>query len=403
MTNLLPDYQQALEAALGAVTPLELVEEVPLADASGRVLAGAICADRDLPPFDRAQMDGYGLRACDLKAGRAFPVVARIAAGMSADVDVPAGSCVAIATGAPLPADVDCVVPHELSDRRDPVTFTIDSVGRGHAVHPRAADARTGELLITARTLLAAHHLGIAASAGHGALTVARRPRATIISSGDEVVPIDSSPLPHQIRNSNGPQQAVLLRRFGCDVIALRHVLDERGPTSAAVAEAVQSSDLVITIGGISAGERDHFPAVFDELGVEVRLQRAAIQPGKPVFVGRAPSGAVIVGLPGNPVSALVCSCIFIHPIVRAMLSLSSDLPWRTVALREPVKANPNRRAFRPARLCDDDGLGDGVIIPRWAGSGDLAHTATTDGVVQLPVQPEPVAAGAQLRFLPWP
>lgn len=398
MTSL-PDYREALSQALAVVDPLPGTQTVQLESCAGRVLAETVDADRDLPPFNRAQMDGYGLRASEVGKLTEWPVIASIPAGHPGDIPVPPGHCVAIATGAPLPDEVDTVIQHELSDRGDPVHFTIDAVEQGRAVHPRGVDAHAGDTLIKPPVVLAAHHLGIAASAGKASLQVAIRPRVTILSSGDEIVAVGSDILPHQIRNSNGLQTAELLHRFGADPSAIIHVPDELDETIDAVRAALDSSDLIITIGGISAGVRDHFPVAFKSCSIELVLHRASIQPGKPIMVGRAPDGTIIVGLPGNPVSALVCTCTFLWPIVRVMLGLTPNLPWREVELAEEVKANPNRRAFRPARLV---GMNT-IVVPKWAGSGDLAHTAHTDGFVELPVQDEPVTVGTKLRFLAWP
>ncbi len=398
MTRL-PDYRVALSQALAVVDPLTGTEIIQLESCAGRVLAETVAADRDLPPFNRAQMDGYALRASEVGKFTEWPVVASIPAGHPGDVTVPPGHCVAIATGAPLPDDVDTVIQHELSNRGDPVHFTIDAIEQGRAVHPRGVDAQAGDTLIESPVVLASHHLGIVASAGKASLQVITRPRVTILSSGDEIVEIGSDVLTHQIRNSNGLQTAELLRRFGADPIATIHVHDELDETIDAVRTALISSDLIITIGGISAGVRDHFPVAFKACGIVSALHQASIQPGKPIVVGRAPDGTIIVGLPGNPVSALVCGCTFIWPIVRVMLGLPPDLPWREVELAEEVKANPNRRAFRPARL---SGMNT-IVVPKWAGSGDLTHTANTDGFVELPVQDEPVMSGTKLRFLSWP
>jgi molybdopterin molybdotransferase len=398
MTDL-PDYRAALDLALAAARPLDDTETVPLAEADGRVLAVAIVADRDLPPFDRAQMDGYALRAGEVGVVEAWPVSAVVPAGAAPPDAVPPGTCVRIATGAMLPADVDTVIQHERSDRGDPVRFTIDAVDAGHAVHPRGADAKAGATLVAAGTRLGPHHLGLAAAVGAATPVVRTRPRAIVLTSGDEVRGVEDDVAVHQIRNSNGPQTLALLRRCGAEGVAHRHVMDEPEPTASAVGAALAEADLVVTIGGISAGERDHFPGAFDAHGVERNLHGAAIQPGKPVIAGRAPGGAVVVGLPGNPVSSLACACLFAWPIVRRLLGLDPALPWRTVENGAPVRPNPKRRAFRPARL-DGDGR---ACVPAWAGSGDLAHTAETDGLLELPVQREEVAPGTPLPFLPWP
>jgi molybdopterin molybdotransferase len=401
----LPDYADALARALHGVAAIVRTEYVPLHQASGRILAQDVKADRDLPPFDRAQMDGYAVRSSEVVRDRAFAVVGTIAAGMAASVVVPPEECVAIATGAPLPGDVDAVIPHEQSDRGDrmesgrPVKFSVDSIAAGHAVHARGSDAHAGDVVIAAGTQLAAHHLGIAAAVGAADVPVRARPQAIVLTSGDEVVAVDSEVEPHQIRNSNGPMTAELLHRFGAEMIGARHLPDDREATMKAFRDAVNLAEIVITVGGVSAGDRDHFPAAFDSCKVKRHLQGAAIQPGRPVLVGMTPDGTVVVGLPGNPVSALVCSCLFIWPVVRAMLGLDSTLPWRDVVLAEAVKPNASRRAFRPAIMGDDGG----VVVPSWAGSGDLVHVSPTHGVVELPVQGEPVPEGTSLRFLPWP
>jgi molybdopterin molybdotransferase len=401
----LPDYADALDLALAVVTRrVAAAEAVALHRCLGRVLAEPIRADRDLPPFDRAEMDGYALLAAEFGSVDEWHVAGRISAGDVMRVQpTPAGHCIAIATGAPLPPDVDTVIPHELSDRGDlhgrPVRFTIDSVKPGSAVHPCGSDGRAGEVLVEAGAMLQPQHIGIAAAVGCDTLHVRARPRVVTLASGDEIIPRTQSPAPHQVRNSNGPMLAALLERMGAEVIAHHHLPDEYEPTERAVGDALRTADLLITVGGVSAGERDYFPAAFDEHRVQRALHGAAIQPGRPIFVGHAEREVGVIGLPGNPVSTLACSCLFAWPIVRALLGLDSQLPWRRVRVTEPVKPSASRRAFRPAILVDETN----VIVPRWSGSGDLAHTARTHGLAELPVQAEEIAAGAALRFLPWP
>jgi len=212
-------------------------------------------------------------------------------------------------------------------------------------------------------------------------------------------LPIEQPLADYQIRNSNGPMVSELLQRIGADRIEHRHVLDNRDATIESVGDALGRCELLITVGGISAGDRDYFPIAFEKHGITASLERAAIQPGRPIFVGRAPNDTIVVGLPGNPVSVLSCTCLFVWPIVRMLLGLNASLPWQIVQLAEPINANAKRRAFRPAVL-----LGDGrVKVPSWAGSGDLAHTSATQGLIELPVQSDPVEAGARLRFLAYP
>ena len=191
---------------------------------------------------------------------------------------------------------------------------------------------------ITGLTVLQSHHLGIAAAVGCASLRVVAKPHAAVLTSGDEVVPLETSMevlQPHQIRNSNGTMAGELLRRFGAAPSMHRHLPDERDITIEAVRAAISGHDLLITIGGVSAGERDYFPPAFDACGVKRSLQGASIQPGRPIVVGIAPNACVVIGLPGNPVSVLACACLFVWPIVRVMLGLPPDLPWREVELGE--------------------------------------------------------------------
>lgn len=399
MTATLPDYDEALARALHGIEPLEWKELAPLDVAHGRVLREQVVADRDIPPFNRAQMDGYALRAAEFNSVESWPVAATISAGMPADAAIAPGHCAAIATGAPLPSDVDTVIQHELSDRGNPVRFSIDAIEPGHAVHPRGADARAGDVLIDVGVVLGSQHLGIAATVGLSRIVVARKPRVTVLTSGDEVLPIDDPVRDHQIRNTNGVMLLSLVQHIGAELLGCRHLLDEESITVTAVGEALGESDIVITVGGISAGDRDFFPAAFKTHGIQPQLCSAAIQPGRPIFVGRDPQGAIVVGLPGNPVSSLACCCLFVWPIVRALLGAPIELPWRDVQLSDPVKPNSKRRAFRPAIIAESGA----ARVPSWAGSGDLVHTGATHGLVELPVQSGEVQAGATLRFLPWP
>jgi molybdopterin molybdotransferase len=406
MNHQLPDYEQALVEALRPVEALKRIESVGLDQAVGRVLSNPVRADRDLPPFNRAQMDGYAVRAADLARSNVLPVESVVAAGASGQVEVPAGSCVRIATGAPLPEGLDTVIEHERTDRGDlhggPVTFRVDAVVNGQAVHRCGSDAKAGQTLIASGTALHAAHIGIAAAVGCTTLQVCSAPRVAILTSGDEVVdpstPTASLPA-HHIRNSNGPMLQAMLPGFGAGGCTSIHVPDDRTVTISTVQSALEAHDLVITVGGVSAGERDYFPMAYQACGVSLSLHGASIQPGKPVAVGRNAGGSVIIGLPGNPVSVLACAHLFVWPIIRAMMRVTAALPWRSITLAEAVKANSRRRAFRPAVLLDQQS----VVVPNWAGSGDLSHTAATHGLLELPIQSESVPKGAELRFLAWP
>ncbi len=402
----LPGYADALKAVLRHVPPLGRSITLPLVESIGHTLVEPIAADRDLPPFNRSMMDGYAMRAADAARGQPLPVIGEVPAGALWTDPIPPGSCVSIATGAPVPDELDCVVQHEWTDRNDPLAINVSHpIEPGHAIHPRGSDAQQGDELIAAHTTLGPQHLGIAASIGATKLTCVEPPRAMILTSGDEVLDPDQSVEPHQIRNSNGIMLQSLLARMGARVREHRHLPDQRETTITAVRNAMCDSDLVITVGGISAGKRDYFHDAYETLAIDRALGGAAIQPGRPITIGRATNNndrdCWIISLPGNPVSSLACACLFIWPMIERMLGRTGDLPWRAVTLAQTVRPNAHRQAFRPALLVDPDR--HSVRVPNWAGSGDLAHTATTHGLAELPVQHNEVEAGTTLRFLPWP
>lgn len=389
------DFETALQLATEGVAPLTTTEMVDLAEASERVLAGAILADRDLPPFHRAAMDGYAY--CNEHREASMPVCAHVRAGDTADVNVPPGSCIGIATGAPLPTMCDTVVPHELTDRGDPLCITEDPPATGANVHPRSADAKAGQILIGAGQRLSAAEIGIAAMAGHQSLTVRSRPSVAILTSGDEVVQAGKDPAPHQIRNSNHPMVATLVARSGGRCVLHRHLADEPGEVRAAIETAIGQADVLVTTGGISAGTHDFLASTLEQLGCRWRINGVAMKPGKPVRIGDL-DGTAVVCLPGNPVSALVTGSLFLSPILRAMLSLTPGPRWRTVRLSEPLRSNTQRTLLRPAHLLD----ADTASVPSWQGSGDLAHLVGTSGLIRLPHM-ETAEAGIEVSFTRWP
>ncbi len=395
-----PLYDAALRTVLAEVAAGP-TEEASLAEASGRVLRQAIIADRELPPFNRAQMDGYALRGAELRIDSPMPVVARIHAGMEWHDPVPAGACVAIATGAPVPAGLDTVIEHERSDRGNPVRFS-SAVAAGASIHRRGSDARAGATLVPAGAVLAPAHIALAATVGSETLCVGVRPRVSILTSGDEIRTAGTSEsialAAHLVRDSNGPMLDAMIRAFGAEVVARRHLPDDQAETAGALAQAIAGSDVVVTTGGISAGERDYLPRALAAGGATFLVRRVRLQPGGPLTVARMPGGALVLGLPGNPVSTLVCAHLFLWPLVLRLLGSAAALPWRDGLLGQPTRANPKRQAYRPARVASDGT----IVVPSWEGSGDLVHTAATQGIVELPLVEGDVAAGTRLRLLPW-
>ncbi len=402
-TSPLPLYDEALRRVLECVSALGRVEQVALLESGGRVLAADVHADRDYPPFNRSAMDGYALRSADIGRYESFEVVGMVAAGTEGNVALRPGQAARIATGAPLPPDADVVIRHEESDRAEPVRFAVREVKTWSSVHRRGEDARKGDAVLAAGTLLGAQHLGIFATVGCARVPVFVRPCVAILTSGDEVLPHDAPCVAdHQIRNSNQPMLARTAQSMGAALGVVRHLPDRHGETIAALGEAIAAHDVVITVGGISAGERDCFHEALAACQVETILKGAAIQPGKPIFVGRAPregSTAFVVGLPGNPVSALATAHLFLWPILRTLGGAGADLPWTLACLSKEVRANAHRQAFRPSKW---DRATGSVEVLHWAGSGDLIHTTRAHGLCALPMADAPIPAGAMLRLLPW-
>ena len=399
----LPDYDRALATILRHVQPLGS-RRVELADAAGTILRRDVVADRDQPPFDRSTMDGFAVRSDEVRAGSTFDVAGVIAAGAAIATFPPErASVLRIATGAAVPEGADAVVPIEQArveevGEHERVRFTADSVEAGANIHGRGSDARAGSVVLEVGTRLGPNHLGVAASMGATCLEVAQVPRVTLLTTGDEVRPPRTPTAalePQQIRSSNGPMMAVFLEAIGVPLLHHEHLPDEPEQTLAAAREAIGRSQLVLTVGGVSVGERDLLPWAWNRLTLEPVLHGVAIQPGKPLFVARD-ERKLVVGLPGNPVSVLATAHLFVWPIIRALLKQPADLPWRTVTLARAIRARSDRQVFRSARLGGD---GRAEVI-EWHGSGDLVHTASADGLVRLPLIDGTVEAAAQVPFL---
>ncbi len=382
-------------------------------DLLGRVLAEPICADRDHPPFDRATMDGYAMRASDAATGGPLPVVGSIAAGAAIPQAVAVGGCVAIATGAAVPDPLDAVVEHEMTDRGDPLTVTADDVRAGRNIHRRGADAKAGDVLVPRgiRIDAVARATAIAggAAVGTGSVSIRPGPRVAIVTTGDELRPAED-PLDRdgdavRIRDSNRPLLADLIAdrwTFGGEVTRTLHVTDDPSTTARGLDRAAEDADLVITVGGVSAGTLDLVPGHWTGRGWKTLVRGVRMQPGKPFSAWLAPDGGTLaVGLPGNPVSAFACLHVLLRTWFDAFRGIEAAPGWRSVPLHASTRANPRRPAFRPASLVlTADGEVE-VAIPSWKGSGDLPHLVGTTGFARLPLLDGAVPAGTPVEFLP--
>lgn len=385
-------------------------EELALAEAGSRVLARAIASDRDLPPFDRATMDGIAVRRSELEAGARFRIVRTVAAGQAPGTAPEPGCGVRIATGAALPEGLDTVVKREIvesiDDQPDTVRVTEGEFRRWDSVHRRGVDGREGDVLVPPDTMIDPTVTAIAATAGRSRLEVRRRPRCAIVTTGDELRdidhPLDGPDDRYRIRDGNGPMLAAALRTFGADVVRVSRAADAPAATRRSVEEALADADLCITVGGVSAGDLDFVPAAARELGLEPAGRGVRLQPGRPFAWWTKDETLRLAGLPGNPVSALVCAHLFVRPWIESSLGLDPEAGWSTRSLVSSTKPNPRRDACRPARFGIDPAGRATAEIADWNGSGDLAHLVGTDGIARLPRGTTALEAGQPLRTLSW-
>lgn len=383
------------------------VELLPLDDPAvhGRVLAEDLRLDRDHPPFDRATMDGIACRAAEAVLDAELVIVGEVAAGGVPPRDeVPPGAAVRIATGAAIPVGLDTVVERErlteVGDVR--VRVTTDAATPGRHVHRRGIDGRGGDRLRPAGTRLDAITIGLAAAVGATPVPLRRRPRAVIVATGDELRPpedrLEAPDDAYRIRDGNRPMIAATLRDLGAEVVATVRVADDLDATIETIASALTTADLVITIGGVSAGDRDHVPTAARSLGLQPLFRGLRIQPGRPTAAWCDADGRLrLVGLPGNPVSCLVAAHLIVRPWIDARLGRTAVADWTSRPLANDVHPNATRTACRPA-IAD----GPSVRVPTWNGSGDGPHLAGTTGLVRLPEQAEPILAGTPVPCLPW-
>ncbi len=349
-------FEDAVRAILDACEPLAS-ETVALGAAAGRIVARSLIADDDLVPFARSAMDGYAVLAAETRtAPRTFVVRARAYAERGPERRHEAGTATPVATGAPIPAGADAVVPFEDVVLRDGAIVCARSVTAGAHVFPPGEDARRGDVLARAGDVLSAAVLGLLAAAGHATLEVVRRPRVAIVTSGDEIVPVDASPAYGEIRNSNATSIAAGLASFGADVGQVVHVRDDRALLREALLAAAGVADLVVTTGGASVGERDFVKPVLDELHAAFAFRTVAMRPARPTAFARL-GDARIAALSGNPAAASVALHELVRPAVHALAGRRrTRLPRVAARLRGELHAKGERTYFAFVALHVDAG-----------------------------------------------
>jgi molybdopterin molybdotransferase len=390
--------EEALQHILEGVEPTPL-ETVAIESARGRTLAAPLAARLTQPPFDASAMDGYAVRRSDVvQLPVRLAMIGEAAAGHPFEGRVAAGQCVRIFTGAPLPSGTDTIVIQENAMREGAHVVVREGTPDSEHVRTRGLDFREGEVLLAPGRGLGPRELSLAAAMGHARLPVRRRPRIAVLSTGDELVAPGASPGPGQIVSSNHLGVAALAEASGADVHLLGIARDSRESLHAHFARA-ESADVLVTIGGVSVGDHDLVGSVLTSRGMALAFWTVAMRPGKPLMFGRLRQARVL-GLPGNPVSALVCARVFLVPLIRALLGSRDVTHARSARAAVPLAANGPRQHYMRATLRTE---GDGVAVVEPVRSQDsslLAPLAEADCLLVRPANAPALDAGALVPVL---
>ena len=383
------------------------IESLPLVQCVGAVLRENIYAERDQPPFDRVAMDGFAVATAGLRGGKSLLVQAMQAAGDPPLSLASPQHAIEIMTGAVLPAGCDAVIPVEQSRLAEiePQTVSFEPelrIAVGQNIHRRGSDVRQGALLLATGVRLGAPEIAVAAGAGMPRIRVSAQPTISVVSTGNEIIEPGEPILAQQVRRSNAYGIVAALRRRGFQRIADEHLPDELGALKARLRVLVQTHDVLILSGGVSAGRLDLVPAALAGIGVREVFHKVAQRPGKPLWFGMAPTGTAVFALPGNPVSTLICLARYVLPALYAAMGETPPRAPERIALAAAVEVRATLAFFMPVKITIDD-WGRPWAEPRTTnGSGDYAALTGTDGVVELPPGPHTHPKGFVARLHRW-
>lgn len=379
-------------------------ERVPLEDTLNRILAEDVVADSDLPPFDRAMMDGYAVRAKDTaNAPVRLRIAGESAAGRGWHHEMKEGEAVRIMTGAPVPVGADSVqqveLTHELKDGT--VVELLESVELGKSIVSRGAEIKAGETVLQSGATINPAMMAVLAAFGYAEVAVGQRPRVGILATGSELVSVNEKPGQDQIRDSNNYSLAGYAQLTGAVVQRLPLARDETSVLKNQIATAVEECDVVVTSGGVSMGVYDVTKAALKELDAEIFFERVSLRPGKPTVFARLPNGTLVFGLPGNPVSVAVTFNLFARTALLAMQGVNEPGPkYETAMLARSLKRNPERESYLPAQLTTND---DGELIAfplKWGGSSDFVAFALTAALIVVPAGTNALEPNSLVRVL---
>ncbi len=360
-------------------------ETVPLSAATGRMLRQEVCADMDMPPFDRARMDGYALRAADTTSVPArLRIVGEVAAGNQFEGEISAGQAVRIMTGAPVPGGADAVQKVEVTETDDQTVLIKEAVQLGQFITLRGSETTRGRVLIDPGQRITPADVAVMATFGCAELTVSRQPVVNVLSTGSELVDVDQIPSTAQIRNSNGYAMRGYLDQLGAKSQGLGIVPDDEDLTFQRIAASLEQCDVLLLSGGVSMGDYDLVKHALGRLGARIFFDRVCIHPGKPTVFATLRDKAIFA-LPGNPVSVAVTFMIFAYPGLNAMMGgRDKFIPTVRATLEADAKHAPDRRSYLPGHLSIRDG--HAFITPlKWGGSSDLVAFMQANALIVVP------------------
>lgn len=419
MSSALPGYEEAIAAVAAYAAQRgcrSACERVGLGQAVNRVLARSLVADRDQPPFARSTRDGYACHAAEASAHARLRIAGMTRAGEAPGGPLPPGAAWEIMTGAPVPAGADAVMMLEhVEEEAGTVRLLLPrTVVAGENIVAQGAQARAGDDLLPAGSVIGFAQVALAAACGYAELEVFARPRVAILPTGDEIVPVESTPAPGQIRNSNGPMLAAMVVAAGGEPWLLPSVADTVEALDAALARAAEA-DLLLITGGVSAGKFDLVEPALVRQGARFFFTGVRIQPGKPLVFGELPSQTgpnadlnksatqCFFGLPGNPVSSAVTFLLFAAPVLATLAGRLDRGPRFALArLSADVGGKAGLTRFLPASCTFKANAGELPEVARvdWQGSGDLAALARSNCFLVLPEEVETLRAGETVRIL---
>jgi molybdopterin molybdotransferase len=393
---------QELDRVLSGLRVGSGSEEVDLHRAAGRVLAREVATDRDIPPYDRVCMDGFALRWDEWNAGRrSYALSGSRPAGSERGAPAAPGSCVEVTTGSAAPVGCDLVVRLEDSEVRDEgILLHPDHVIRGQNLHWRGTDARAGAVVLPEGIPLGAPEIGVLASVGVSKVPVRTLPRVAVCSTGNELVDVETQPLPHQVRRSNDRFVEALLATHGLPTATRMPLRDVEDELVEGIERVLAAHEVVVLSGGVSASKVDLVPGALKDLGVEILAHGIAQKPGKPFLCGIGPQGQLVAALPGNPMAAAVCMRRHVLPAL--LRAVGRPLVVATVRLAEPFERLPKLVRYAACTVRrTESGCLEARLKPG-NGSGDYLHLAGSHGILEILPGSTPLEAGALAEFHPW-